>query len=256
MSVVQSNRKQLESLGDYVTRANVDWFAIFPDKLAEFEEIASRNGRESHLIVYRTRSNDDRDHHVIPFSALSNLLTDQSLTHSNVNGTIRWNVTLKDHIVRVSHNDQSVDASRFFRLPLPIETEGNVSNRFTHASDLEPPTTQRVVSTVYRILRDTELARQIKKDHEYQCQICGHTIELPDGTRYAEAHHIRPLGHPHNGPDCVENLIVLCPNHHAMCDYGAIAISLADLRVKSRQRIDPRYVEYHNEKLCSIRRDA
>jgi len=256
MSVVQSNRKQLESLGDYVTRANVNWFAIFPDKVTEFEEIAARNGRESHLIVYRTRSGDDRDHHVIPFSSLSNLFTDESLTHSAVNQTIRWNVTLKDHVVRVSHNDQSVDATRFFRLPLPIETERNDTTRFAHASDLDPPTTQRVVSTVYRILRDTDMARQIKKDHEYQCQICGHAIELPDGNRYAEAHHIRPLGNPHRGPDCAENLIVLCPNHHAMCDYGAITLTLGKLRVKSHHRIDPKYIAYHNDQICSMPKDA
>ena len=56
MSVVESNRKQLEAIGDYVTRANVDWFAVFPDKLAEFEQVAAENSRESHLIVYRTRS--------------------------------------------------------------------------------------------------------------------------------------------------------------------------------------------------------
>lgn len=37
MSVVESNRKQLEAIGDYVTRANVNWFAVFPDKLAEFD---------------------------------------------------------------------------------------------------------------------------------------------------------------------------------------------------------------------------
>jgi len=28
MSVVETNQKQLEALGDYVTRANVDWFAV------------------------------------------------------------------------------------------------------------------------------------------------------------------------------------------------------------------------------------
>ena len=74
MSVVESNRKQLEAIGDYVTRANVDWFAVFPDKLAEFEQVAAENGRESHLIVYRTRSDDVRDHHVIPISILSGSL--------------------------------------------------------------------------------------------------------------------------------------------------------------------------------------
>jgi hypothetical protein len=251
MSVVETNRKQLEALGDYVTRANVNWFAVFPDKLAEFEQIAARNNRESHLIVYRTRSGDDRDHHVIPISVLPNLLTTNSLTHSEINGTTRWNVTLNDHILRVSHNEYSVDASQYFRLPLPIEIK-NVTSAVSSsdAIDLEPPATQRITSTVYRILRDTELAKQLKRDYRYCCQVCGHSIEFPDGSRYAEAHHIRPLGRPHCGPDCVENLIVLCPNHHAMCDYGAMKLVVDNLRIIEGHYIDPKYIAYHNERVC------
>jgi predicted restriction endonuclease len=247
MSVVETNRKQLETLGDYVTRANIDWFAVFPDKLAEFEQIAARNQRESHLIIYRTRAGDERDHHVIPISSLSDLLTVDSLTHSHVNGTTRWNVTLKDHVLRVSHNAHSVDASQYFRLPLPIETRNLTPTATSEAKDLEPPTTQRIASSVYRILRDTELARQLKQAYAYCCQICGYSIKLADGSYYAEAHHIRPLGKPHCGPDCLENLIVLCPNHHAMCDYGAIKLVIDDLRIKEGHNIDPKYIAYHNK---------
>lgn len=247
MSVVEQNRKQLEALGDYVTRANVNWFAVFPDKLAEFEQVAARNNRESHLIVYRTRSGDERDHHVIPISILSGLFTSDSLTHSEINGTIRWNVTLNDHILRVSHSDHSVDASQYFAIPLPIETHSLRQALSLHAIDLEPPTTQRIASTVYRILRDTELAKRLKEKYGFRCQVCGHSIELPDGTRYAEAHHIRPLGMPHCGPDCIENLIVLCPNHHAMCDYGAMKLKLDDLHVMDGHKIGSKYIAYHND---------
>ena len=97
------------------------------------------------------------------------------------------------------------------------------------ANDIEAPT-QRIESTTYRILRDTGLARRIKMLHDFQCQICGLAIELSDGLRYAEAHHIQPLGDPHDGPDVAGNIIVLCPNHHAMCDYFAITIDPSTLR--------------------------
>lgn len=249
VSVVETNRKQLEALGDYVTRANVDWFAVFPQKLAEFEQIAARNNRESHLIVYRTRAGDESDHYVIPISILPKLLTTNALTHSKVNGTTRWNVTLNDHILRVSHNDHNVDASPYYKLPLPIEVSNRTSAVSSNATDLEPPAT-RIASTVYRILRDTELAKQLKRDYQYCCQVCGHTIVLPDGSRYAEAHHIRPLGLPHRGPDRVENLIVLCPNHHAMCDYGAMKLVLDNLRIIDGHKIDSKYIAYHNECVC------
>ena len=250
MSVVESNRKQLEALGDYVTRANIDWFAVFPEKLNKLEQLAATNGRESHLVVYRTRSDDVRDHHVIPMSKLSPLFTEKSLTHSEVNGAIRWNVTLTDHVLRVSHNDNSVDVSSFFRLPLAVETE--TATTLHQASDLAPPSTTRVESTVYRILRDTEIARQLKARHNYCCQICGHTIKLPDGSCYAEAHHIRPLGRPHSGPDCIENMLVLCPNHHAMFDLGAVHLSLEMLTTVNGHKISPTFIEYHNAKICPI----
>ena len=78
--------------------------------------------------------------------------------------------------------------------------------------EVAPP--ERILVETYRILRDTELARKIKKLHKNECQLCGTTITLQDGTSYSEAHHICPLGTPHNGPDVAGNILVLCPNHH------------------------------------------
>lgn len=246
MSVAHNNRHQLEALGEYVTRANIDWFAVFPDKLAELNGTAAAGRRASNLIVYRTRSGDDRDHHVIPLSDLAELLTEDTLTHSEVNGTVRWNVTLKDHVVRVSHTSLGVDVNQYFRAPLAIEL-GDLGGDMLRPIDIDPP--GRVAATTYRILRDTAEARRLKADHDYRCQICDATIELPDGTRYAEAHHIRPLGRPHNGPDLRENMIVLCPNHHAMCDYGVIRLSLPALRRIDNHVVGPAFIAYHNDRL-------
>jgi hypothetical protein len=246
MSVAHKNRHQLEAIGEYVTRANVDWFAIFPDTLTERENVAAANGRASNLVVYRTRSADERDHHVIPLAEVAGLLTDATLTHSEVNGTVRWNVTLKNHVVKVSHGDISVDVERYFRAPLAIEMIGHGEDPL-RPIDLDAPS--RVVATTYRILRDTAAARQLKADHGYSCQICGTTIELPDGTRYVEAHHLRPLGSPHDGPDIRENMVVLCPNHHAMCDYGVIRLSADTLRRIAGHLVDPAFIAYHNDQV-------
>jgi len=97
-------------------------------------------------------------------------------------------VTLKDHVVKVSHSDLSLDVERYFRVPLLVELIGPGDNS-VRPIDLDPPS--RVAATTYRILRDTAAARQLKADHDYRCQICGTTIELPDGTRYAEANRTR-----------------------------------------------------------------
>jgi HNH endonuclease len=114
------------------------------------------------------------------------------------------------------------------------------------ATDLADAPPERIQTTTYRVLRDTELARRVKVIHEFKCQLCGHTIELPDGSRYAEAHHIQPLGEPHNGPDVIGNILCLCPNHHAELDYRVSAITIARLRRSDAHPIDPRYVDYHN----------
>ncbi len=112
--------------------------------------------------------------------------------------------------------------------------------------DIDIPS-DRVETKTYRILRDTSIAVRIKSLHKSECQICGHTIVLRDGSRYAEAHHIRPLGSPHNGPDAIGNVICVCPNHHAELDYGVQPISLEKLRTVEGHAIELRHVQYHND---------
>lgn len=107
----------------------------------------------------------------------------------------------------------------------------------------------KIKVSTYRILRDTLLARKVKIRHNYRCQICNETIQLPTGKFYAEAHHIRPLGQPHNGPDIEANIICLCPNHHVLLDYGVIPLDLSTLELRGKHRISKEFVEYHNQKI-------
>jgi len=102
---------------------------------------------------------------------------------------------------------------------------------------------------VYRILRDTQLARQLKLLHHHKCQLCGDTINLSNDALYSEAHHIKPLGKPHNGPDVAENILVLCPNHHVMVDYGAIQLDMSKIRTHPSHIIQRDYICYHNEEI-------
>ena len=119
---------------------------------------------------------------------------------------------------------------------------------------LEPPAPSRIELTTLRIVRDTALAGRIKELHEFRCQLCGESICLLDERRYAEAHHIQPLGSPHDGPDVAENIIVLCPNHHVMCDYGAITLELASIRSHHGHAIGREYIEYHNARIFGRQR--
>lgn len=117
------------------------------------------------------------------------------------------------------------------------------------ANDLEVAAAPRIEQTVLRIIRDTALARKIKVLNNNLCQICGSSIKLPDGSYYSEAHHIIPLGRPHNGPDAAENIIVVCPNHHAMLDLGCIRIEHSEPVSPSGHRVSQKSIDYHNSVL-------
>jgi len=120
------------------------------------------------------------------------------------------------------------------------------------ASDINPPAIpDRLLIKTYRILRDTELARKIKALHKDSCQVCGETLLLQSGETYAEAHHIKPLGEPHNGPDIAENIIVLCPNHHVLFDYFALSLDPSRLRSVQGHVISSAYIAYHNARFAT-----
>lgn len=111
----------------------------------------------------------------------------------------------------------------------------------------------RVRTEIYRVLRDTQLARQVKLLHRGRCQVCGYTIMLPDGSSYAEAHHVIPLGGVHKGPDTLSNILVLCPNHHALMDMGLIPLSERNLRQVEGHALSQESIDYHNLTIYRMR---
>ncbi|MFE7462735.1 HNH endonuclease [Streptomyces sp. NPDC057499] len=102
---------------------------------------------------------------------------------------------------------------------------------YENASGIEAPAEEqkrqgpaaRRATNTSRIVRDVGLANKVKEMHSDHCQVCGTQLAKRFGT-YSEAAHIRGLGQPHNGPDELANLLVLCPNHHVQFDTLAIYI--------------------------------
>ena len=113
----------------------------------------------------------------------------------------------------------------------------------------------RTTTMVTRVIRDSTLARLVKELHEYRCQICDTQLTLPGGRLYAEAHHLQPLGAPHHGPDIAENLLVVCPNHHALCDYLASELDPGTLRQHPEHSIGPEFLDYHNQHVRKCSRE-
>jgi hypothetical protein len=122
--------------------------------------------------------------------------------------------------------------------------------------DLESPPAERVETRCFRILRDTRLSIRVKTLHDYECQLCGCTLILPDGSRYAEGHHVQPLGTPHNGSDVLGNVICLCPNHHAACDFGVIRLARSELRHAVGHAVDQAFIDYHNSRIYKAENDG
>jgi hypothetical protein len=128
-------------------------------------------------------------------------------------------------------------------------------------SDIAAPP-ERVEAHVQRIVRDTVAAKTLKSLYDYKCQVCGIRIEPASGSYYVEVHHVRPLGGGHCGLDTHANMLVLCPNHHAMFDFGIpsfvaankISIANATHTLTCKHNLADDVIAYHNE--CIHRKTA
>jgi len=159
-----------------------------------------------------------------------------------------------------SQNLKEMSEEDFTYSDASLQNEKSKYDELLKAADLpeKPYEVTRVLTQINRIIRDTAISRRVKTIHNYRCQICGYTIDLGDGKFYAESHHIKPLGIKHKGPDIVENIMCVCPNHHVLLDYGAIPIDLANLRLATGHLFSENYIQYHNvnifqQRLGSIR---
>jgi hypothetical protein len=142
--------------------------------------------------------------------------------------------------------DASQNPIRFLKCPDPIVGE----------SVKDPPA--RMQCTTTRIVRDTAAARCLKEAYEYRCQVCGERIELGPSSFYAEVHHIHPLGGRPPGLDRHDNMLVVCPTHHAMFDLGVakfesenkVIISGKTISLNLRHRLAPENLDYHNDEIA------
>lgn len=100
----------------------------------------------------------------------------------------------------------------------------------------------RVRRETVRIIRDSAHSRAVKEENNYECQICGETLRLANGDRYAEAHHVHPLGE--GGEDTPANIMCVCPNHHVLLDYGAIPLDSEEV-----EGVGSKYIQHHNQKI-------
>lgn len=102
------------------------------------------------------------------------------------------------------------------------------------------PPVPRLAVTTQRLIRNTRVVQRVKEMHDHHCQVCGIRLETTAGP-YSEGAHIRPLGRPHDGPDREDNILCLCPNHHALFDLGGLVVGddFVLIDVRSDTPMDP-----------------
>ena len=84
--------------------------------------------------------------------------------------------------------------------------------------DLEAAKGRLVECKGVHMSRNAALIIHIKALREHRCQICGTAIGRRNGPPYVEAAHIKPKRE--GGSENLDNIMILCPNHHKEFDVG------------------------------------
>ncbi len=234
MSAAHISRRDLEKAGDYVIRAKIGWFAVFPKKIEQCHSRSATRGRDDFNFVLYRLSENERDHHIVPYSLVRNVLTKPSLTRSKVNHSIRWNCTIKDGVFRVWHTKEFFDVSSSHGAPLITEIpafklpeEAFESVEFSEGA--------RVTISVNRYERDGAARAACIARSGLRCFGCGLLMEERYGQiarGFIHVHHVKPLSfrkvvHSVN-PEL--DLIPLCPNCHAVVHLADPPLSLEQLK--------------------------
>jgi hypothetical protein len=115
------------------------------------------------------------------------------------------------------------DASAIAEADQMIEEAGGIDDAILELrqtnQDVAPITMQAIVT---RIERNRKLVDGLKKLYQYKCQVCGIKIPKKDKGFYCEVAHVRAIATRQIGVDALSNMVVLCPNHHKMLDFGRI----------------------------------
>ena len=137
---------------------------------------------------------------------------------------VPWAVTLYD---------SKTGQFRLTRGALP----SRLVDQFTVGSIPDSPTeTRSVAGKVF--VRNPDVRQAVLSRAAGRCEWCnGHGFTMPDGSVFLETHHIVPLGE--GGPDRIQNVAALCPNHHREAHYGAAREVMRERLLRIAQNAKP-----------------
>ncbi|MCA9317619.1 MAG: HNH endonuclease [Planctomycetes bacterium] len=227
-STVERFLHEIEANGDLpkMANANSGWFAVAPRKWKDLALRAAQEGRTGpDLIVYRTKTDDPRDHYVIPYSVTRELLTEETAP-PRAGKPPRWELTLRSGQLRVTHGTGSVDVSAYRGLALPGEVIDDAARSGLHIWPDDVPSgatyregaTKAVLVNAYE--RDPRCRAACLAHYGHSCVVCGMSFGSQYGAEFAGMIHVHHLtlisarGGSHE-VDPVADLRPVCPNCHA-----------------------------------------
>lgn len=121
--------------------------------------------------------------------------------------------------------DEYISSLGYVRLKMGNSIK-KLTDEINEIIDLETDEIKRKEISLEKIERNHRLIDRLKQAYDYECQLCSDEQKMPikkeDGTKYVEVHHIKNLSEEYDEEgtlDRVDNLIVVCPNHHKMLHY-------------------------------------
>jgi hypothetical protein len=104
-----------------------------------------------------------------------------------------------------------------------------------HTASAHDVTPQKIIKVVSTFKRNRKLVSDMKEKYKNECQICGFTFKMANGSYYSEAAHIVPISSGRVGLDTPDNIWILCSNNHKMLDTKALkAISATQYKLNDQ----------------------
>lgn len=230
-TLVERLKMELEDQGEYVVLANLEtgWFAINPNTWEKRLVRCKTLGREGpNLIVYRTSSGEERDHHVVPLSVIAPMLSDETLKLQK-NGNYRWNLTLRNDRLHVSHREGYASVEDGLAAILLVEHPVTADSPLVVSRERVALRTNAYEGIVEGIARESVVlsrSRSARLRHEALrlsegvCECC--SVDFSQmlhgkGLRALQVHHKKQLA-LRETPEAtsLEDLAVVCANCHAI----------------------------------------
>ena len=172
-----------------------------------------------------------------------------------------------DGLYRVVNFERSIGRRGFYICRFHLISDDTIDDlETTLKKSLKPSyeSPSRVTSTTNRIQRNVKVSEKVKGIYNHRCQVCDAFLPSPSGP-IAIGAHIQGLGRPHNGPDIIENMLCLCPNHHDQFDNFSYYIDPVNLEIvglddfkgkkiniDKRHKINSEFLQYHKELFFKI----